>query len=131
MEDNVKQIPALVLSFEHFIGGQARITPLLTPVLYRRAMRKAQGTQEALYPIVPVQDAVRHTNVIGTMMVVTGCLLLSKKTRGSSYTLAMNTFLTGAGIYSFQRMRITYWLPVFNMILGLVVWYVENKTTDS
>lgn len=131
MDNLAKQTPFLVLAFEHLLGGQARITPLLTPTLYNRAMRKAQGTQEALFPIIPVRDAVRHTNVIGTMMMITGCLLLSKRARGSWYTLAMNTFLTGAGIYSFRRMKIPYWLPAINMILGLVVWFVENKAADT
>lgn len=128
MDHFVKQIPAVILGLEQLLGGQARVTSMFTPELYRRAMAKARGTQEALYPIIPIKDARRHTNVIGTLMVMTGCLLLTKNTRGSSYTLAMNTFLTGAGIYSFRRMKIPYWLPTVNMILGLVVWYVENNT---
>ena len=126
MVQGLWQIPVLFLSFEHFLGGQARLTSKLTPVLYERAMSKAAGTAEALYPIIPVKDPVLHSNVIGLLMVSTGSLLAYSKTRGSNVTLSLNTFLTLAGIYSQRRMRIPYYVPVFNLLLGAAVYYLER-----
>lgn len=128
MASYLAQVPAILLSLEHFLGGQARITSILTPSLYKRAVvDKGPGTAAALYPIIPLKDPVRHSNVIGMMMVTEGCLLAWPSTRGSVGTLALNTFLTGAGIYSQRRMRIPYWLPCVNMALGLIVWWIENR----
>ncbi|EME82455.1 uncharacterized protein MYCFIDRAFT_197570 [Pseudocercospora fijiensis CIRAD86] len=122
------QIPAVLLSFEHFLGGQARIASQLTPSLYKRAViDKGPGTAQALYPVIPVKDPVRLSNVVGAMMVTTGFLLAWPKTRGSLLTLSLNTFLTGAGIYSQRRMKIPYWLPGTNMVLGILVWLIENR----
>ncbi|EME46671.1 hypothetical protein DOTSEDRAFT_126684 [Dothistroma septosporum NZE10] len=127
MSTYVKHIPALLLAFEHLLGGQARITDKLTPSLYRRAViNKGPGTVEALYPIIPVQDPVRHSNVVGLLMCLTGVLLAWPKTRATYAPLALNTFLTGAGVYSQRQMRIPYWLPCVNMVLGAVVWWIEN-----
>ncbi|KAF2112907.1 hypothetical protein BDV96DRAFT_579349 [Lophiotrema nucula] len=61
-----------ILAFELFLGGQARITSLLTPRLYARAMAKAEGTRDALYPIIPFHDPERQTNVIGVLMMNVG-----------------------------------------------------------
>jgi hypothetical protein len=119
-------LPALILCLEHFLGGQCRITPRLTPILYKAAMKKAPGTANALYPLIPVKDPVRHTNVIGWLMVIEGFLLARPATRGSLGALALNSALTGMGIYSFRRMRIPYWLPCVNFVLGLVVWWIES-----
>ena len=122
------QVPALLLSFEHFLGGQARITSLLTPSLYRRAVvDKGPGTAEALYPIIPIKDHVRLTNFVGALMVLEGTLLALPRTRGSLGTLGLNTFLTAAGIYSQRRMGIPYWLPSVNMALGLLVWWIQHR----
>lgn len=126
MADLLKQIPALVLSFEHFLGGQARITNRLTPSLNQRVMRKASGTAEALYPLIPIRDPVQNSQAIGSMMVLTGFLLAWKMTRGSYMTLGLNTCLTAMGIYSQQRMRVPYWLPALNLVLGLTVYWIEN-----
>jgi hypothetical protein len=125
-------IPAYLLSFEHFLGGQARITPALTPSLYQRAVvDKGPGTAAALYHLIPVRDPVRHSNVIGLMMVTEGILLAWPRTRGSVGALALNTFLTAAGIYSQRRMRIPYWLPCVNMVLGIVVWYLAKRSSEG
>ena len=129
MTSYVSQIPAYFLSFEHFLGGQARITSLFTPSLYQGAViRKGPGTAEALYPIIPIKDPLRHSNVIGVLMVLQGALLAFPPTRGSLWALGLNTFLTAAGIYSQRRMGIPYWLPCVNMALGLIVWWTQNRS---
>ena len=127
MADLLKQLPAVLLSFEQFLGGQARITDRLTPSQYQRAMRKAPGTAEALYPLIPVKDPTRNSNVIGAIMVLTGFLLAWTRTRGSYLTLGLNTSLTAMGVYSQRRMGIPYWLPIVNMMLGFTVWWIENN----
>ena len=60
------------------------------------------------------------------MMLMTGFLLAWRPTRGSYLTLGLNTSLTAMGIYSQRRMGIPYWLPAVNMVLGLIVWWIEN-----
>lgn len=128
MADQVWKIPAILLSFEHFLGGQCRITDQITPSLYQRAVvTKAAGTAEALYPIIPVKDPIKHSQVIGLLMCTTGALLAWPKTRGTLWPLGLNTFLTCAGIYSQRRMKMPYWLPVTNLILGALVWLIENR----
>lgn len=130
MADRAFQIPALLLSFEHFLGGQCRITDKLTPSLYRRAVvTKGAGTAEALYPIIPFKDPVKHSQVIGLLMCTTGALLAWHKTRGSVLPLGLNTFLTCAGIYSQRRMNMPYWLPITNLILGGLIYMIENRKT--
>lgn len=128
MADQAWKIPAILLSFEHFLGGQCRITDKLTPSLYQRAVvTKAAGTAEALYPIIPVKDPIKHSQVIGLLMCTTGALLAWPKTRGTLWPLGLNTFLTCSGIYSQRRMKMPYWLPVTNLILGAMVWLIENR----
>lgn len=129
MTSYISQVPAYLLSFEHFLGGQARITSLLTPTLYQGAVvRKGPGTAEALYPIIPIKDPTRHSNAIGAFMVLEGMLLAYPSTRGSLAALGLNTFLTAAGVYSQRRMGIPYWLPCVNMALGLTVWWIQNRS---
>ena len=119
-------VPASILAFEMVLGGQARLTSFFTPSFYQRAMRKAPGTLEALYPLpVPTRDSTLHTRSVGAMMVLAGVLTGWPTTRGSLGTLGLNLFLTGAGVYSQRRMRIPYWLPVVNSVLAIVVWGVE------
>jgi hypothetical protein len=67
-----------VLSFELFLGGQARITSLLTPRLYNRAMSKAIGTRNAFYPIIAIKDPTLHSNFIGAWMCIAGALVAYK-----------------------------------------------------
>ena len=129
MPSSISQLPAYILSFEHFLGGQARITSLLTPSLYQGAVvRKGPGTAEALYPIIPFRDPTIHSNFIGVLMLLQGTLLAYPPTRGSFWTLGLNTFLTAAGIYSQRRMGIPYWLPCVNMALGFIVWWTRNQS---
>lgn len=128
MTSYAPQVLAYLLSFEHLLGGQARITSLLTPSLYQGAVvRKGPGTAEALYPIIPIKDHVRLSNFIGALMVLQGTLLALPTTRSSLGALGLNTFLTAAGIYSQRRMGIPYWLPCVNMALGFLVWWNQNR----
>lgn len=128
MADWILHLPAYLLSFEHFLGGQCRITPKLTPSLYHRAVTvKAAGTAESLYPLIPIKNPIRHSQFIGLLMCATGALLAWSRTRGTVLPLGLNTFLTCAGIYSQQRMGMPFWLPVVNLILGVVVWRLEGR----
>ena len=90
----LKTIIPPILAFELLLGGQARITPLLTPSLYHKAIdRKAVGTRDAFYPLIPIHDAVRHSKFIGVMMVVAGLLVARRGTReaGAGLTLVLTS----------------------------------------
>lgn len=70
------QIPVLLLSAEHFLREHARVTPLLTPSLHKRAViDKGSDTTTALYPQNPDRNPIQ-SNVIGLMLVMEGFLLL-------------------------------------------------------
>ena len=109
-----------ILTFELFLGGQARLTPTLTPTLYRRAMAKAEGTQRYL-SLIPVKDPIRHSNFIGAAMCTAGALLCLRRTRLAGALLAIS--LTLAGVYTQKRMGIPYWLPSVNTVIaGSLIW---------
>ena len=128
MSQYLIHVPAYLLAFEHILGGQARVTPLLTPSVYDIAARqRGPATQKALYPIIPIKNPEKLSNFIGALMIATAILLFLPITRGSIVTLAVNTFLTGAGIYTQRKMGIPFWLPCINMALGLMVWVIENR----
>lgn len=123
----MQSLPALILAFELLVGGQARLSPNLTPTLHRRVMMKAKGTAVALYPVpIPIKDPILHTKFVGSLMVTAGLLTGSSVMRGSLVTLFLTLFLTCAGVYSQQRMGIPYWLPVVNSGLAVLVWGIEN-----
>ena len=107
-----------VLTFELFLGGQARITPALTPKLYQRATAKADGTRKYL-PFIPIRSSKQHTQFIGLCMCAAGALLGSQKTRLGGGLLAIS--LTLAGVYSQYRMSIPYWLPAVNTVLAAII----------
>lgn len=111
-----------VLILELFLGGQARITPTLTPKLYQRAMAKADGTRNFL-PFIPIKDPKQHTQFIGVCMCAAGALLSSPSqiTRMGGAGLAIA--LTLAGVYTQFRMGILYWLPAVNTVLAAtIIW---------
>ena len=108
-----------ILSFELLLGGQARITGLLTPSIHERVMAKAPGTREAL-SFIPIRNDKQHTQFIGCAMCLAGVLVAVPQTRsnlGAVLTLA----LTSAGVYSQRRMGISYKVPVMNSVLTVMM----------
>ena len=118
------RICRVVLTAELFLGGQARLTSILTPSLYKRAMAKAEGTQRYL-DFIRIRDAKRHTNCIGASMVTAGALLISARARLAGGVLSIA--LTLAGVYTQYRMNIPYWLPSVNTVLAAIIVYNEAK----
>ncbi|KAF2652223.1 hypothetical protein K491DRAFT_719146 [Lophiostoma macrostomum CBS 122681] len=116
-----------ILSFELFLGGQARITSLLTPRLYKKAMSKAVGTRDAFYPIIAIKDPTLHSNFIGVWMCIAGALVAYRPLR-VPWGAALTLVLTNMGIYSQRRMKIPYWLPVVNTVLSIAMWVLETNT---
>ncbi len=108
-----------ILSFELFLGGQARLTSLLTPTLHKRAMSKASGTQKYL-SFIPISDPILHSKFIGGLMCLAGSMLLMRSTRRVGSLLSGS--LSVAGIYSQSKMRIPYWLPCLNTVLAVVIF---------
>src|ERR1700761_7327248 len=109
-----------ILTFELFLGGQARITSRLTPKLYERVMAKAGGTRKYL-PFIPIKDSKQHTQFIGLCMCTAGALLCSQRTRLGGGLLAIS--LTLAGVYTQYKMKIPYWLPAVNTVLAaIIIW---------
>lgn len=108
-----------ILTFELFLGGQARITPTLTPTLYNKAMAKADGVQKYL-SFIPIKDSKEHTKFIGVLMCLAGVLLCYPRRRLEGGLLSIS--LTLAGVYTQLRMGIPYWLPATNtMLAGMIV----------
>ena len=118
-------VARIVLTFELFLGGQCRITPALTPALYQRAMAKAEGTRRHL-SFIPINDPEQHTRFIGAMMCLAGALLCTKTTRLMGALLSVSLSL--AGVYSFHRMGIPYWLPSVNTVLAIMIIFGEERT---
>ena len=112
---------AFLLAFEFLLGGQARITPFLTPAIHRVVMDKARTTREAL-SFIPVQDAKQHTQFLGCAMCLNAILLVAPRTRcniGVGLTLA----LTGALVRMHTRLGESVVVPVVNSALvGVMVW---------
>lgn len=113
-----------ILSFELFLGGQARLTPLLTPSLYKRAMSKAVGNQKYL-SFIPIRDPKLHSNFIGALMCLAGALLLSGITRRVGSLLSASLSL--AGVYSQSKMGIPFWLPIVNSVLAAIIFVGSGK----
>ncbi|MBE7181853.1 MAG: hypothetical protein INR71_11720 [Terriglobus roseus] len=117
-------LPA-VLSLQLFLGGQARLTRTLTPRLHAHAMRKADGTHDALW-FIPIADPARHTQFIGALMMTAGALVAAPATRvpaGAALTLALTT----AGVNSQARMGLDFKLPAVNSVLAVAMWLVEER----
>lgn len=114
------QIARIVLTFELFLGGQARLTSALTPRLHQKAISKADGTQKYL-SFIPIRDPVQHSRFIGAMMCLAGALLCKRQIR--LYGGVLSVSLTLAGVYTQYRMRIPYWLPAVNTVLASgIIW---------
>ena len=121
--DSLAKIVRVILSAELFLGGQARLTSMLTPTLHRRAMAKAEGTQKYLN-FIPIRDSKSHTRFIGALMVAAGTLLMFRRTRLLGALLGIA--LTLAGVYSQYRMGIPYWLPSVNTVLAAIIIVNES-----
>ena len=108
-----------IFSFELLLGGQARLTPYLTPGVHKRAMSKAKGYQEHMW-FLPIRDPTLHSNVIGALMVSAGVLLLWSKTR--VFGAGLGGLVAMAGVWAQSRMGVPFWLPCVNTVLaGLIV----------
>lgn len=120
MATTVAKALRVILTFQLFLGGQARLTSALTPSLHRRAMSKAVGTRKHL-SFIPISDPEKHTNFIGLLMCAAGALLCARRTRLAGALLSIS--LTLAGVYTQYKMRIPYWLPSVNTVLsGIIIW---------
>jgi hypothetical protein len=122
--DRIPDVLRVILTAELFLGGQCRITPALTPGLYQRVMRKADGTQKYL-PFIPIKDPKEHTRFIGFLMCTAGALLCARRTRLLGGLLSIS--LTLAGVYTQWKMKIPYWLPSVNTVLAAVIIWNERK----
>ena len=81
----LQHLPATILSLELLLGGQLRVTSLLTPALHERVMRtKSVGTAKFLYPIVPIRDPKLNTQFIGVLMCLAGGLVAWPETHDDS-----------------------------------------------
>lgn len=121
------QIPAVILSTEFFLGGVVRLSSWPFRDAHEQVCRKNAVMAPILYPVVPFTDVTWHNRWVGTWLLITGALVASKDTRRSRGTLALQLFWSGALGYSQWKAGSTFWLPGFNIALGLVVWWIENS----
>ena len=115
-----------VLTSELLLGGQARITPMLTPSINQRAMAKADGYYKYL-PIIPASNSVQHSQIVGTLMCTAGALLaIPREVGGRNLRLAgaaLSMSMSLMGVYSQARMGVSYIVPVINTTLaGIIIW---------
>ncbi|KAF4552339.1 Hypothetical protein D9617_10g073200 [Elsinoe fawcettii] len=122
----IRQIPAILLSLEFLLGGIGRLGPVPFPALHARVTAKNQCIAPLLYPLIPFKDVERHNLWAGAWMCFTGLLLAVPGTRGTTGTLGLVLFWTGAGAWSQKRAGMPFWLPMVNAGLGGVVWGVER-----
>ncbi|KAF6844215.1 hypothetical protein CMUS01_01270 [Colletotrichum musicola] len=64
---------------------------------------------------------------IGVLMVLEGFLLAFRRISGSALALLLGWFLTSSGFWSQMRAGLPYWLPITNLVLGWVVWSLQNN----
>lgn len=131
MEQILPQVPAFVLSAEFILGGFLRVFSWPFPELHERVLRKNAVIAPILYPVVPFRGVEGHNKWVGSWMIATGLLWAYPVTRGSSATLGMSLFWTGAGAYSQWKAKMPFWLPVVNFMLSFVVWTIQNKVQED
>lgn len=124
----VARVLRIILTFELFLGGQARIISYITPSLHERAMAKAEGVRKYL-SFIPIQNSREHTRFIGGLMCLAGALLSFRTTRLVGGLLSIS--LTLAGVYTQYRMQVPYWLPSTNTVLAGIIILNEVKTSAS
>ncbi|KAH6683499.1 hypothetical protein F5X68DRAFT_137455 [Plectosphaerella plurivora] len=122
----LRHVPAVLLASEFFIAAIGRLVPALR-TFHGRVRRKSLLTAPALYPMVPFRDDVRaHMRYVGAWLLLTGLLVAIPATRGSRVTLGLVVFWTGAGAWSQWKCGMAYRVPVFNMALGALVFWLEQ-----
>ncbi|EMC92141.1 hypothetical protein BAUCODRAFT_78334 [Baudoinia panamericana UAMH 10762] len=119
----------LILAFELFLGGQARLTDRITPGLHKQASRKASGYYRWLN-FLPVDDAETFQHVIGGLMIFAGILICVPPMRAMGTLLSMA--LSGGGVYSHRKMGVPYWLPAVNTAIAVVIlWQHELLAPEN
>jgi hypothetical protein len=135
---NLKALPPIILAFELFLGGSARLGPIPFKKLHEFNLKKSSSIAPQLRCVTPFRihgspqatpESTRwHMRYFGTLMVLAGVLTANPKTRGDVRTMLLTLFLTGSGVYSQVRCGMMYWLPVLNSGLAGLIWWIENRT---
>lgn len=109
-----------LLTVQLLLGGQARLTSLITPGAHDIAMSKACELQRYV-PIPFISDPQRHSELMGVAMLVSGGMLCVEKLRVPGAVVAGGVL--GSWVYGFWRMGVEWWLPLTNcVVVGMVVW---------
>lgn len=143
----------LLLSLEYLLGGLPRLTPHPFARAHARLRTKTLRTAPHLAPFFPFTDVAANTNTttssrpdggdgggvgrkntknlrrhmafVGALMVLEALLLALPATRAAAPTLVLGVVLPAAGAWSQRRAGMVWGLPVVNLVLGLVVHFVE------
>lgn len=121
----------LLLSLEYLLGGLPRLTPHPFARAHARLRHKTLRTAPHLAPLFPFTDTTRygvrwHMAFVGVLMVLEALLLALPRTRAAGPTLVLGVVLPAAGAWSQRRAGMVWGLPVVNLVLGLVVHFVEG-----
>jgi hypothetical protein len=113
----VSNVLAALLSLQLLLGGQGRVTSRLTPSYHRYVLTRAQGTADAL-SFIPLPPSTL-TRLLGALMMAASPLVAFPSTR--LVGAALTVVLTLTGVYTQQRMGVSYALPAFNTALALLM----------
>lgn len=118
------------LIFQLLLGGQARLTSLLTPGAHKIALSKATALQYHL-PILFISpsDPERHSQFMGAVMMVSGLLLLGKWREVRLAGVGLAGAVLGSWVVPFWREEWEWYVPLVNLgLLGLVGWAEVRRT---
>lgn len=109
-----------LLTAQLLLGGQTRLTSLITPGAHAIAMSKASQLQHYV-PLPFISDPKRHSQAMGALMLGSGVMLCAKSTRLPGALIAGGVLLSW--VYGFGRMGAEWYVPLVNCgIVGLMVW---------
>ena len=109
-----------LLTAQLFLGGQARLTSLITPDAHVIAMSKATELQRYV-PLPLITNLESHSKAMGAMMLVSGGMLCVRRMRLPGALVAGGVL--GSWVYGFWRMGAEWYVPLVNcVIVGLVVY---------
>lgn len=142
-----QSLPSLryLLAAQLLLGGQARLTALLTPGAHRIALSKAEGLRRHFPFPLPVDllllpsrwigegseagetgvGARRHSQATGVAMLVSGALLCAgERWRGARLAgAAAAGYVLGGWTVAFWRMGWEWYVPAVNCgLLAVLVW---------
>lgn len=111
-----------MLAAQLLLGGQARLTSLLTPGAHQIAMSKAPEMARYM-PIPFVSRPEQHTKVMGAVMLFSAGMLCVRHANVRLAGAVVAGATLGSWVYASWKMGAEWYVPVVNCVItGLVVY---------